>query len=219
MRNILLLFFLFTVVRISGQNNIVRIYSAPNHQKPLIVYLSGDGGFNSFSDALCKDLAKNDYEVLAINSNAYFKKKKTPLEASTFLESQIRKYVTDRINPNIILLGYSFGADVIPFIYTIGSATITKTTSKIMLLAPSPTTDFEIHLLDMLDMNGTYKMDVAAEINKITTLPIYVVAGSKTEFPSAKIKNKNTRVTIVNGNTHFNKNPDAILPIIYQTLK
>ena len=217
--------FLFSIlllqsIQIFGQSNIVRSYNynASNRQKPLIVYFSGDGGFNTFSNALCENLAKSGYEVFAVNSNAYFKKKKTPAETASFLEVNVRKLLKEREHSNIVLLGYSFGADVMPFIYNNASALTVQATTKIILLAPSPTTDFEIHLLDMLNMNGTYNMDVAAEINKIKTIPLHIVTGSKAEFPSFKIKNKNALITIVNGNTHFNKNPEAILPIIYKAL-
>ncbi len=216
---------LFTILMlqagISGvfaQRNTIKIYNSPDHQKPLLIYFSGDGGFNAFSNALCDDFSKNGYNVIALNSKSYFWKKKTSQQTAAFIEPYIQKYFKERRQQSVALIGYSFGADVMPFVYNSLPQAIQKITNKIILLAPSPTTDFEVHMLDMAGSSTTYNMDVAAEINKIQSASVYIINSNKSDFPVNKVKIKNAYTTIINSSFHFDKNLQALLPSIYKSL-
>lgn len=216
---------LFTILMllagISGvfaQRNTIKIYNSPDHQKPLLIYFSGDGGFNAFSNALCDDFSKNGYNVIALNSKSYFWKKKTSQQTAAFIEPYIQKYFKERRQQSVALIGYSFGADVMPFVYNSLPQAIQKITNKIILLAPSPTTDFEVHMLDMAGSSTTYNMDVAAEINKIQSASVYIINSNKSDFPVNKVKIKNAYTTIINSSFHFDKNLQALLPSVYKSL-
>jgi type IV secretory pathway VirJ component len=201
-----------------AQRNTIKIYNSPDHQKPLLIYFSGDGGFNAFSNALCDDFSKNGYNVIALNSKSYFWKKKTSQQTAAFIEPYIQKYFKERRQQSVALIGYSFGADVMPFVYNSLPQAIQKITNKIILLAPSPTTDFEVHMLDMAGSSTTYNMDVAAEINKIQSASVYIINSNKSDFPVNKVKIKNAYTTIINSSFHFDKNLQALLPSVYKSL-
>lgn len=201
-----------------AQNNTIKIYNTSDHQKPLLIYFSGDGGFNAFSNAICDDFSKNGYDVIALNSKSYFWKKKTSQQTAAFIELYIQKYLKERRQQSIALIGYSFGADVMPFVYNNLPQAVQKITNKIILLAPSPTTDFEVHMLDMAGSSSTYNMDVTAEINKIQSASVYIINSNKSDFPVNKVKIKNAYTTIIKGNFHFDKDPKAILLSVYKSL-
>lgn len=209
---------LATISSIPAQDNSIKIYNNSGYQKPLLVYFSGDGGLNAFSNSICDDFYKNGYGVLAFNSRSYFWKKKTPQQTAAFIEPYIQKYLKEQKQPSVVLIGYSFGADVMPFVYNNLPKAIQKITGKIVLLAPSPTTDFEVHLLDMAGSTGTYNMDVASEINKIQEAAVYIINSTKSDFPVNKVKNKNAYTTVVKGNFHFDKDPKSVLSSIYKSL-
>jgi type IV secretory pathway VirJ component len=49
-----------------------------NMSKPLVLYITGDGGFNNFSKAFMKQWNANGYPVVALNAKSYFWKTKAP---------------------------------------------------------------------------------------------------------------------------------------------
>ena len=91
-------------------------WTASAHDKPLIFYISGDGGFNKFSTNLCESLNKKGYDVFALNAKSYFWNKKTPEQTATDINNYLIKKIAGRKNQQVVLIGYSFGADVLPFI-------------------------------------------------------------------------------------------------------
>ena len=99
-----------------AQNLPVQEWPATSYDKPFIFYISGDGGLNKFSTDLCIALNKAGYEVVALNARAYFWDKKTPEKTATDVNNYLSRKLTGRENQQVVLIGYSFGADVLPFI-------------------------------------------------------------------------------------------------------
>lgn len=58
--------------------------------KPIIFYISGDAGFNTFSKTFAQELHHYGYDVFALNSKKYFWDKKTPLQASEDSENFLK---------------------------------------------------------------------------------------------------------------------------------
>src|SRR5678809_1682996 len=54
------------------------LYASADTAKPLIFYISGDGGFNKFSTSFMQSLNKEGYAVIGLNAKDYFWKKKKP---------------------------------------------------------------------------------------------------------------------------------------------
>jgi type IV secretory pathway VirJ component len=46
-------------------------------ETPFVLYISGDGGFNTFSTALCNAISKEGYSITAVNAKSYFWEKNT----------------------------------------------------------------------------------------------------------------------------------------------
>lgn len=49
-----------------------------NTNKPLVFYITGDGGWNDFSNQFISGLNKNGYSIIGLDSKKYFWIKKTP---------------------------------------------------------------------------------------------------------------------------------------------
>src|SRR4051794_26793404 len=85
-------------------------------ETPFIFYISGDGGLNSFSTSLCKEINDGSYHIPALNAKSYFWdiffKQKTAYDISAYLDNAFAA----RKNQQLVIAGYSFGADVVPFI-------------------------------------------------------------------------------------------------------
>jgi type IV secretory pathway VirJ component len=83
--------------------------------------------------------------VLALNARKYFWKKRTPAAMTTELSQLINKYLAQWKRDSVLLIGYSFGADVTPFLYNYAGAPFTKKVSHLVLMLPYKSTDFEVH--------------------------------------------------------------------------
>src|SRR6185312_12738004 len=112
----LLLFFSALAMGVAAQTLPLKEWGAPTHNKALIFYISGDGGFNRFSNELCTAINKEGFDVAAMDSKSYFWSKKTPAQTAEDISDFLSKKIARRPNQQIVLIGYSFGADVLPFV-------------------------------------------------------------------------------------------------------
>jgi type IV secretory pathway VirJ component len=204
MKAIISIVFLCTGLFLYAQSPLpLSVNNSSNSSKPLIFYISGDGGFNKFSTSFIQTLNKEGFAVLGLDAKDYFWNKKDPAEAAKAIESAIAQYNRKWKCSSVILIGYSFGADVAPFILTHFSADLYARISHLVLLSPSSKTDFEIHILRMLGWGKDAGASVPAEIN-IITRPVLIIAGDdEKEFPFNSLTLKNKQVVKLPGGHHY----------------
>lgn len=180
---------------------------------PLVLYLTGDGGFNSFSNKICQLIADAGYAVAAIDSKSYFWKKKTPKDIAAEMSNTLKNLMLSRQNHQLFIVGYSFGADAVPFIINRIDPFVKKNVRSIVLLEPSVSTDLEIHIADILGRSSTKRnLDVVAEINRIEGVKTSVVLGDdEAEFPVKKITLKNFNKKYLSGGHHFSGNAEQVV--------
>jgi type IV secretory pathway VirJ component len=198
----------------------LNILNATNDtSKAMILYITGDGGWNKFSKNFATAMAANGYPVVSLNANDYFWKKKTAAQTAVDVALLIRTYQKNWNRKKIVLIGYSFGADVVPFVFNRLPADISAGISNICLLSVSTTTDFEIHLSVMFGGKLKDGESVIAEINKITTKPIALIFGEdETGFPLNLLKNKNySHITLVGGH-HYDDDETSLSKTIIQQI-
>lgn len=170
----------------------------------MVVMLSGDGGWLGFNDTLAVAFAKRGYHVLGFNSRTYFWHQKTPDETANDFVLFITKYSTEWKIKRIVLSGYSFGADVVPFIYNRLPDELKSKVSKLQLLSPYLSSDFKIRLTDLILTGGdnrTYK--VKDELQKIA-IPVFCFYGAaENPKPLADLAMNNFFIRIVPGDHHY----------------
>src|SRR4051812_11606203 len=88
------LLFCFNLARAQDTQLPIKSLPANDTTKPLIFYITGDGGWTGFSDAFLLSINKAGYPVLALNARKYFWNKRTPASMTTELSQLINKYRT-----------------------------------------------------------------------------------------------------------------------------
>lgn len=173
-------------------------------ESPLIFYISGDGGFNYFSSGLCNSINRAGYSVTALNARNYFWEKKEPETAAIDIAAYLEKKFLNRKNQQLVLAGYSFGADVLPFIVNKLPEIIKMKLKCVLLLTPSTTTDLEIHWSDLFGSNNKRSKDVVAEINRMGIIKTAIISGSsENDFPLKSIKLVNYQNEKLPGGHHY----------------
>ena len=195
------------------------LHASTDTTKPLIFYISGDGGFNKFSTSFMTTLNKEGYAIMGLDAKDYFWSKKKPQEAATAIEEAIAQTNKEWKKKGIVLIGYSFGADVSPFMLTHFSPTLSNSINHLILLSPSPKTDFEIHMLQMLGWGKNEGESVPAEINKVPKPVTIIVGDDENEFPFDQLTIKNKQVIKMPGGHHYDGNVQALSKQVIQQMK
>ncbi len=183
----------------------VVITRAKNDNKDkLILYISGDGGWNSFSQKMAESYAAEGFNVIGLNSFKYFWKKKTPQETANDISKLLETYGHEWHKQKFIICGFSFGADVVPFIYTHLPEKLRGQISLVQLISPSAYTDFEVHMMDMLRSHNTVRsMNIAAEVSRMDVSVICYYGQKETEKPLEALKKANIKTVVLAGDHHY----------------
>lgn len=128
---------------------------SPKPSPHLAVVISGDGGWAKIDRAFAQKLNERGVSVVGLNSLQYFWKKKSPEIVARDVERIIETYAKAWKRERIILIGYSRGADVLPFVVNRFPPQRRAQLALVALIAPSRTTDFELHLADFFRDAGS----------------------------------------------------------------
>ncbi len=211
MKKIVKVFVLFSLLQLfSCQDDAAFPVTEWNNssEKPVIFYISGDGGFNTFSKAFSEELHRYGYDVFALNTKKYFWEKKSPLQASQDTEKYLKKITKNRTNKKVIIIGYSYGADVAPFIYNRFDQDFKKNIQDLIIIGPSKVNDFEIHLKEYITGKMEHGYSVVNEINQIKNVPFTLVVSDfeNKYFPKNEITLKDYQFLHLQGNHHYGGN-------------
>jgi type IV secretory pathway VirJ component len=189
--------------------------------KPIIFYISGDSGFNTFSKNFGKNLHAFGYDVFALNTESYFWNKKTPEQTSADIEKYINQQLTGRQNQKVILIGFSFGADVTPFVYNRFSDSLKNNIEKVFIIGPSKSNDFKIHLGEYFGQEIKGSLQVIPEINQMKNVPVMVILSDFefAHFPYKDIKLANYKMKYIAGDHHYGGNTKMLASFINSNLK
>ena len=211
MKYCIIIALLFSRTAIAQTDLPVRLLIAPDTTKPVIFYISGDGGWNDFSTSLVAAVHAKGYTVASLNAKSYFWEKRTPEEAAAAIGNYITSVIRPKAAQPIVLVGYSFGADVVPFIVKKMPADVSGKCRAVVLLSPSSSTDFEIHISELLGWGKKRKMDVVAAVNELTDIRISAVFGDdEKEFPITEIHNHHFLYRHLPGGHHYESNMNMV---------
>lgn len=183
----------------------------------LVIYITGDGGWNDFSRKLTHEFEKEGYGVVSLNSSKYFRVKRTPDIFAQDIEHLANYYLREWNKTSLTIVGYSFGADVAAFLPKRLPITLLSKINKIALLSPSLSTDFVINLSDLIgDSKHTKrKYNLEPELNE-STIPIVCIFGLNEDLHLKNILTKKESLTIyeIPGGHHYKYNTALLVNII-----
>jgi type IV secretory pathway VirJ component len=163
-----------------GRCGIVHLYYESPRPTRVVLFVSGDGGWGVTDKGLSAELAKQGIPVVVLNSLKYFWTRRTPASASRDLARIMNRYTRVWGRRRAILVGYSLGADVLPFMYNRPPADLQGKVAAVVLLGPSPTVEFEFHVTDWLGKSPARNaLPVLPEVGKIAKAEIICFYGEE----------------------------------------
>jgi type IV secretory pathway VirJ component len=153
--------------------------SADNSQNKLMaVHITGDGGWGVTDKGIGEGLVKSGIPVVGLNSLKYFWTRRTPDETAGDLQKIILHYLKKWNKEELVMIGYSFGADVMPFLINRLDPAVRAKVKLLVLLGASHQAAFEFHLTDWI--GGSHSNDelaVRPEIEKLKDIKILCFYG------------------------------------------
>ncbi len=134
----------------------------------LAIVLAGDGGWRDIDKRIGEVLQKDGINVIGLDSLRYFWGAQTPDRTAKDVARIMRSYEAKWGAKHVALIGYSFGADVLPFVYTRLPAKQQAKVSLISLLALSKAADFEIRVVGWLGAGpSSTALPIVPELAKV----------------------------------------------------
>jgi type IV secretory pathway VirJ component len=116
----------------------------------MALIISGDGGWAGLDREVAGALAARGIPVVGLNALQYFWTARNPEGLAKDLERILRHYQATWNRQKVVLIGYSFGADVLPSAANHLSADLLGKVKLLALLGPSQKATFEFHVSDWL---------------------------------------------------------------------
>ncbi len=110
----------------------------------MAIVLSGDGGWRDIDSELGGILAEGGVPTVGLDSLRYFWQERTPKQTAADLERIVKTYGALWKTSKVVLIGYSFGADVLPATFKELPPDLAARVRLVSLMALSPTANFEI---------------------------------------------------------------------------
>jgi type IV secretory pathway VirJ component len=147
--------------------------------------LTGDGGWAGLDRELAARLAASGVPTVALNSLKYFWTERTPEETTRDVVRLLRHYLAAWNKQRVLLVGYSFGADVLPFVVNRLPAELRARVTSVSLLGIDADASFEVRISDWVgpDSGGAPTRPEVAAMRRVPVLCIYGAGESDSICP------------------------------------
>ena len=184
----------------------------------LAILLTGDGGWADLDKHLAAGLSAHGVPVVAWSSLDYYWTPRSPEGAAADLTRIIEHYTTAWRRSRVLIVGYSFGADVAPFLFNRLPASVQARVTALTLLGPSATASFEFHVTDWLGGGDDARYPVHAEIERSSAPVTCVAATDDVDSVCRDIRAAHVRMAAVGEGHHFSGEYDQLVDLILKQI-
>jgi len=187
-------------------------------QDYFVVLFSGDGGWKSIDQSIVNNLNSRKIPVVALNLMKYLWSEKSPLQIAKDLEWIIDTYSKKWNKSNVIIIGYSLGADVLPFTVNCLNSYYLPKIKDLVLIAPSQKTIFKIKLKNYLVDDESGK-ELIPELKKLKIKNVYCICDDKKSSICKKGIDGLVDYTVLTGGHHFDGDYTSLNLLINNRIK
>ncbi len=182
------------------------------------VLLSGDGGWAELIRSIADGLAARGIAVVGVNSRTWLSSPKTPDETAKAIERAIAEARARSPGDRLLLVGYSRGADMAPFVATRLPRALRDELVGLALFGLAPMASFEFHWSDLVkDTPRVTDIPIHPELERLRGLPMVCVSGTEEKSSGCRgLPAGLMRVDERSGGHHFDGNLAALLDDVMQ---
>ena len=187
----------------------------------VVIMFSGDGGWAGLDKGVAKVLSAHGVRVVGLSSLEYFWHKKTPQQTAQALARILAAYTARYPDARYTLMGYSFGAGVVPVVYNLLPPELKQHVGAEVLISPDPEGWFDIHIGDWFTTTKhQYNVPLDPEIAR-TRIPVICLSG-QTEghdtYCDSLARRGMAKLVTLPGGHHYQGDYDRLGRVILQAL-
>lgn len=188
-----------------GNLPVIEVPAAPGTTSTdsFAIVMSGDGGWAGLDKDVAQALSAHGIPVIGLDSLRYFWSPRTPEGLAADTDRMIRYYLEHLGKRRVLLVGYSQGADVLPFAVNRLPAATRAHVALTVLMGMSEHAIFEFHVSNWIsnDNSGPATMPEVERMNGTPVLCIYGEGDNDSLCP--KLDPGKVRVVKMKGGHHF----------------
>lgn len=176
----------------------------PTRDTMAVIY-SGDGGWRDIDKEVGNALQQQGVPVVGVDSLRYFWSERQPQATADDLARVITYYGKRWNVRNVVLIGYSFGADILPRTYNLLAPATRARIRQVTLMALSHRADYKISVLGWLGADGEGNAgDPVDDIKAIEPPLVQCIYGTDEEDDACPdLKSSGIEVVPIEGGHHF----------------
>ena len=181
------------------------------------IIMSGDGGWAGLDKEVADALSAHGIPVIGLDSLRYFWGARTAEGLARDTDHMIRYYLAHLGKKRVLLIGYSQGADVLPFAVNRLPAATRRTVALAVLMGMSEHALFEFHVSSWISNDTTGPLTLP-EVNRIVGVPVLCIYGDgDRDSLCPKLDPAKIRVVKLPGGHHFNGDYAGLARVILAT--
>jgi type IV secretory pathway VirJ component len=167
------------------------------------ILMSGDGGWAGLDQDVAAALTAQGIPVVGLDSLRYYWTARTPDGVAADTDKLIRYYLAQFKKSRVLLVGYSQGADVLPFAVNRLSPATRSNVALAAILGMSEHALFEFHVASWVSDDDSGPATLP-EVNRITGIPVLCVYGAEeSDSLCPKLDPARFKIVKLKGGHHF----------------
>jgi type IV secretory pathway VirJ component len=186
----------------------------------LAIFLTGDGGWATLDRSVARVLTDSGIAVVGFDSRRYLSPRRTADQSARDVARVARYYLARWHRDRLMLVGYSRGADMLPFVATRLPADLRSRLTGVAMLGVDTEASFEFHLIDLIrDVHRKGDPPILPEIERLRGTPMVCVYGAGEEHSACRDADPSLITRFERkGDHHFDHDYPAIALLILSSL-
>lgn len=188
----------------------------------MAVMLTGDGGWGWLDRRIGRELARAGIPAVGWNSLRYYWRGRTPDEAAADLRRILDTYGAAWHKRRFLLVGYSFGADALPFLVNRLPPEVRSRIVGVSLVAIGRDAAFRFHPSDWVRWRRPTRFRTVPEVRRLAGFPvtcIYGVRDGVTQVSCPQLRGTGIGVFALPGGHHFDGAYSRVARLVLRTLR